>query len=148
MDTLHNELAEKRISVLLWLKALNDFKGEGYEDSTFGEKYVAFENVEDTGIEVDEFVACVDFWIKNKVLKRNRRTGKLSITRRGKKLFKSIDNNGIQSDEEVRAILEMSKNPFKIKEVIELIKMNPDKVFAFIGICLQAVQIVVTIIFH
>lgn len=141
-------LTENQVSVLLWLKALNDFKGEGYEDSTFNEKYVAFENVEDTGIEVEEFVNCVDFWIENKVLKRDSESDELSLTEQGEKLFTLIDAKGIQSDEEVKAILEIAQNLAKVKEVIKLVKENPDKVLAFINLCLQAAQIAVTLFIH
>lgn len=141
-------LTENHVSVLLWIKALNDFKGEGYENSTFNEKYVAFENVEDTGIEVEEFVDCMNFWIENKILKRNNEADELSLTEQGEKLFTLIDTKGIQSDEEVKAILEMAKNSFNVKDIIDLIKMNSDKVFAFMNLCLQAAQIAVTIIFH
>lgn len=141
-------VTENQVSVLLWLKALYDFKGEGYENSTFNEKYVAFENVEDTGIEVKEFVACVEFWVKNKVLEKNVDTEELSLTKQGKKLFTLIDDKGIQSDEEVKAILEMAKNPTEIKEVGKKIKINADQIFTFINLCLQIAQITITIVFH
>ena len=38
-------LTAEQVSILLWLKALDDIKGEGFENSSFDEKYQAFEAV-------------------------------------------------------------------------------------------------------
>ena len=47
---MEKQLTEKNIAVLLWLKALHDFKEEDFANSTFQEKLNAFESVEDIGI--------------------------------------------------------------------------------------------------
>ena len=64
-------LTAEQVSILLWLKALDDFKGEGFENSSFDEKYQAFEAVEDTGFSREEYNNYVDFWINNKVIEEN-----------------------------------------------------------------------------
>lgn len=33
------QLTTEQVSILLWLKALNDFKGEEFENSSFNDKY-------------------------------------------------------------------------------------------------------------
>ena len=49
-------LTTEQVSILLWLKAIDDFKGEGYETATFNEKYDAFEAVEDTGFTMESLM--------------------------------------------------------------------------------------------
>ena len=41
---MEKQLTEKNIAVLLWLKALHDFKEADFADSTFQEKLNAFES--------------------------------------------------------------------------------------------------------
>lgn len=87
-----HKLSETQISVLLWLKVLDDFHGDGFENSTFNEKFNAFEAVEDTGISREEYDASVDFWIKKGIIKKSLLTKELSISRRGKRFFKKLEN--------------------------------------------------------
>lgn len=149
MGTQEQVTAVEQVSVLLWLKALNDFKGEGYEDSTFNEKYEAFENVEDTGISREMYDACVDFWIAKNILKRDNITEELFITEQGKNLFAFIDSKGAESSNEVKDIIcYTSKKPTPINKIIEIIKKHPQETLMIISGALQAAQIVATIIFH
>ena len=99
-------LTTEQVSVLLWLKALNDFKGEGFENSSFDEKYQAFEAVEDIGFTWEEYESYVDFWIKNKVIKESSKTHELSITKQGQKLFELINAEGEKSDAEIKEVLQ------------------------------------------
>lgn len=76
-------LTTEQISVLLWLKVLDGFKREGFENATFDEKYNAFEAVEDTGISRETYDKCVEFWINNGVVKESVFTHEYSISKKG-----------------------------------------------------------------
>lgn len=119
MEKQKDELMEKRISVLLWLKALNDFKGEGYEDSTFHEKYEAFDEVEETEeFSSGEYEDGVSFWIAKGIIVQDDITDELSVSEQGEKLFGLINS---KSDKEAsRIIMKQLSNKKKIdlKEVL------------------------------
>lgn len=137
------KLTAEQVSILLWIKALNDFKGEGFEDSTFDEKFQAFEAVEDTGFSREEYDTYIDFWIKNKVLEENAQTHELTITAQGKRLFELIESEGVKSDDEVKAILIFGKVMITLKKIVDCVKNHPQEVISIIGLCLQAAQLVI-----
>lgn len=107
------QLTTEQVSILLWLKALNDFKGEEFENSSFNDKYDAFEAVESAGFSREEYDKHVDFWIKNKVIKEKSKTQELSISKKGQKLFELINAEGEKSDSEIKEVLQvdLSKTP-------------------------------------
>ena len=67
-------LTTEQVSILLWLKTIDDFKGEGYETATFNEKYDAFEAVEDTGFTREEYDSYVGFWKRNGIIDEDQRS--------------------------------------------------------------------------
>lgn len=137
-------LTTEQVSILLWLKALDDFKGEGFENSSFDEKYHAFEAVEDTGFSREEYDNHVEFWINNKVIEVNSETQELSITKQGQKLFELIDAEGDKSDAEIKEVLQADLSKTPIDKVISCVKAHPQDVIGIIGLCLQGVQIIIS----
>lgn len=137
-------LTTEQVSILLWLKALDDFKGEGFENSSFNEKYQAFEAVEDTGFSREEYDNYVDFWINNKVIEVNSDTQELSITKQGQKLFELINAEGDKSDAEIKEVLQVDLLKTPIDKVISCVKAHPQEVIDIIGLCLQGVQIIIS----
>lgn len=140
------ELTTKQVSILLWIKALNDFKGEGFEDSTFDEKFHAFEAVEDTGFSREEYDTYVDFWIENKVLEENAKTNELSITKQGKRLFELIESEGAKSDDEIKAVLNSGKKQTTLDRIVECVRKHPQEIIGIVSLCLQGAQLAVSII--
>lgn len=139
-------LTAEQVSILLWLKALDDFKGEGFENSSFDEKYQAFEAVEDTGFSREEYNNYVDFWINNKVIEENSDTQELSITKQGQKLFELIDAEGDKRDAEIKEVLQADLSKTPIDKVISCVKAHPQEVIGIIGLCLQGAQIIISIL--
>ena len=139
------KLTTERVVILLWLKALDDFKGEGFEDSSFNEKYQAFEAVEDTGFSRDEYDKCVDFWIGNKVIKEDSKTHELSITKQGKKLFELIEEAGAKEDSEIKEILQARLEQTSFDRIVKYVKEHPQEAISIIGLCLQGAQIFISI---
>lgn len=139
-------LTTEQVSVLLWLKALNDFKGEGFENSSFDEKYQAFEAVEDIGFTWEEYESYVDFWIKNKVIKESSKTHELSITKQGQKLFELINAEGEKSDAEIKEVLQADLEKTLIDKFINCVKEHPQEVIGIIGVCLQGAQIIISVV--
>lgn len=137
-------ITAEQVSILLWLKALDDFKGEGFENSSFDEKYQAFEAVEDTGFSREEYNNYVDFWINNKVIEENSDTQELSITKQGQKLFELIDAEGDKRDAEIKEVLQADLSKTPIDKVISCVKAHSQEVIGIIGLCLQGVQIIIS----
>lgn len=139
-------LSENQVSVLLWLKALNDFKGEGFENASFNEKFQAFEAVENTGINRKEYEDIVDFWVASGVFKEKKRVYEISLTKKGEALFEIIDNMEKDSDKEVRDALNELKNKNTLESIIEYVKQNPQIVIGVIGLALQLAQLTVAVV--
>lgn len=139
-------LTAEQVSILLWLKALDDFKGEGFENSSFDEKYQAFEAVEDTGFSREEYNNYVDFWINNKVIEVNSETQELSITKQGQKLFELINAECDKSDAEIKEVFQADLSKTPIDKVISCVKAHPQEVIGIIGLCLQGAQIIISIL--
>lgn len=139
-------ITENQVSVLLWIKVLNDFKGEGYENASFNEKFQAFEAVEDTGLTRKEYEEIVDFWVASGVFKEKKRVYEISLTKKGKALFEIIDNMENDSDKEVRDALNELKDKNSLESIIEYVKQNPETVIGVIGLALQLAQLTVAVV--
>ena len=120
-------LTEQQISVFLLMKLLNDFRDEGYENATFNEKYDAFEDVESAGISREDYDNCVAFWIDNGIIRDSGEEHIYSITKKGEKIFKKLDELKDSSDEKVakavREIVEQSTT----KAIFQWIKGHPQE---------------------
>lgn len=102
------EFTEAQISILLWLKALDDFKEGSCKDKTFTEKYNEFEEVDAIGFTSKEYMDTVDFWVGCGILK-DEEVG-YSISEKGKELFKKLDEMQGMEDEVIRKKLNNIKN--------------------------------------
>ena len=102
-------LTTEQVSILLWLKTIDDFKGEGYETATFNEKYDAFEAVEDTGFTREEYDSYVGFWKRNGIIDEDKHTQEYSISKKGKKLFKQLDEMKESSDKEIEQLIKSKR---------------------------------------
>lgn len=138
------QLNTEQVSILLWLKALYDFNGEGFEDSSFNDKYYAFEAVEDTGYTREEYDEYVDFWIANKVI--NKKGGKLSISKQGKKLFALIDDAGNEEDSEIKNILQAKLEKTPLDDIVDFVKSHPKEIIDIISVCIQGAEIVIGLV--
>lgn len=135
------QLTEDQITVLIWLKALDDFKEGSFAKSEFSEKYRAFEAVEDTGYSREEFESSVEFWVKNNVLEENE-DEELSISKQGKKLFKLLEDE--QNAKIISDFLNSNPNGIDIEEIKEWVKANYPNIIAALGLCLQLADFVLT----
>lgn len=135
------QLTEDQITVLVWLKLLDDFKEENFAKSKFCEKYEAFEAVEDTGYSREEFESSVNFWVNNNVLKKNS-DKELSITRQGKKLFKLLEDE--QNAKIISDFLKNNQKCVDIEAIREWVKANYTNIIAALGLCFQLADFVLT----
>lgn len=134
-------LTEQQISVFLLMKLLNDFRDEGYENATFNEKYDAFEAVESAGISREDYNNCVAFWIDNGIIRDSGEEHIYSITKKGEKIFKKLDELKDSSDEKVaKAVREMMEQS-TTKAIFQWIKGHPQEVLMIFGLLLQMIQI-------
>ena len=138
-------LTTEQVSILLWLKTIDDFKGEGYETATFNEKYDAFEAVEDTGFTREEYDKCVKFWINNGVIKESVFTHKYSISKNGYELFKHLDELQDSTDSAVSDTVNELLKANTLCSIHEFIKKHPQETLMVMGLALQAVQIVIAV---
>lgn len=138
-------LTTEQISVLLWLKVLDEFKDEGFENATFDEKYDAFEAVEDTGISRETYDKCVKFWINNGVIKESVFTHKYSISKKGQELFKHLDELQDSTDSAVSATVNELLKANTLCSIHEFIKKHPQETLMVMGLALQVAQIVVAV---
>ena len=138
-------LTTEQVSILLWLKAIDDFKGEGYETATFNEKYDAFEAVEDTGFTREEYDSYVGFWKRNGIIDEDKHTQEYSISKKGKKLFKQLDEMKESSDKEIADTLNNLSKASDLSAIHTFVKNHPQEILLIISLALQVVQIVVTI---
>lgn len=138
-------LTTEQVSVLLWMKALNDFKGEGFESSSFDEKFHAFEAVEDIGFSREEYEKYVNFWVDSKVIKEDAETHELSITKKGNKLFELINAEGDKRDSEIKEVIQADLQRTTIDKVAKIVKDNSQEIIGIIGLCLQGAQIIISI---
>lgn len=114
MET-REKVTEKQLAALLWLKALDDFHEKPFEDSDFAEKYERFDKEYLPELTKEEFLDAVDFWIKKKVFSEDKVTGELSVTSKGKKLFKKLDSMDGMSDEQIHQTINNPADLEKIK---------------------------------
>lgn len=134
-------LTEQQISVFLLMKLLNDFRDEGYENATFNEKYDAFEAVESAGISREDYDNCVAFWIDNGIIRDSGEEHIYSITKKGEKIFKKLDELKDSSDEKVaKAVREMMEQS-TTKAIFQWIKGHPQEALMIFGLLLQMIQI-------
>lgn len=134
-------LTEQQISVFLLMKLLNDFRDEGYENATFTEKYDAFEDVESAGISREDYDNCVAFWIANGIIRDSGEEHIYSITKKGEKIFKKLDELKDSSDEKVaKAVREMMEQSTP-KAIFQWIKEHPQEALMIFGLLLQMIQI-------
>lgn len=138
-------LTTEQISVLLWLKVLDEFKGEGFKNATFDEKYSAFEAVEDTGISRETYDKCVEFWKNNGVIKENVFTHEYSISKKGQELFKHLDELQDSTDSAVSATVNELLKANTLCTIHEFIKKHPQETLMVIGLALQVAQIVIAV---
>ena len=138
-------LTTEQLSVLLWLKVLDEFKDEGFENATFDEKYNAFEAVEDTGISRETYDKCVKFWINNGVIKESVFTHKYSISKNGYELFKHLDELQDSTDSAVSDTVNELLKANTLCSIHEFIKKHPQETLMVMGLALQAVQIVIAV---
>lgn len=128
------DFTEAQVSILLWLKALDDFESSACK--TFNEKYNAFEEVDGTGYTGTEYMELVDFWAGRGILKEEEKG--YSLTETGKKLFKKLDEMEGRSDEEVRKKLNDIRNvKEKMDEIKEFIKDHLPEILTAISLTLQ-----------
>lgn len=132
---------EKSIAVLLWLKTLNDFKEGEFAESTFNDKFEAFEAVEDTGFSREDYEAGVEFWVMGKVLERNKKTQELSVSIQGKKLFELLEVKGEGVVEEFikRGIIGMT-----VGEIVEWVKEHKSEIIEVLGLCISLTDLILT----
>lgn len=145
MMTTQQQLTPEQSSVLLWLKVLDEFKGEGFENATFDEKYDAFESVEDTGISRETYNKCVKFWINNGVIKESVFTHEYSISKKGHELFKHLDELQNSTDSAVSTTVNELLKANTLYSIYEFIKKHPQETLMAMGLALQVVQIVITV---
>lgn len=136
------DLTQNQISVLLWLKVLNDFNEDEFVNSTFDEKYQAFETVEDIGISRIEYESCVDFWVKSKILSKKRITDELSISKHGEKLFDLLEQE--ESGKVIALFLKEQKNKIDLKTIGGWVTAHYMEIVTIIGTCIQTADFVLT----
>lgn len=139
------QLSIEQISVLLWLKVLDEFKGEGFENATFDEKFNAFEAVEDTGFSREDYDRHVEFWKNNGIIKESKKGHEYSISKKGQKLFKQIDEMQGSIDSEVADTVQKLLKANDLFLIHEFVKTHQQETLMVIGLALQVVQIVIAV---
>lgn len=139
------DLTSRQVSILLWLKVLYDFKGEGFEAATFNEKFDAFEAVEDTGFTREEYDSYVNFWKCNGIIDENKQTHEYSISKKGQKLFQQLDEMKDSSDKEIADTLKGLLKANDLSIILEFVSNNKQEILMVLGLALQVAQLVVAI---
>lgn len=139
------QLSVSEVSVLLWLKALDEFNSEGYENASFDKKFEAFVAVEAAGFTREEYDKNVGFWIKQGIIDVKKDTNEYLISKKGKKLFEQIDKLKDADDEEVRETVNNILSLSLSDKIINYVKAHPQEVIGVIGIALQLTQIVIAV---
>lgn len=141
--SMQQSLSVNQISILLWIKALNEFKGEGFEDATFDQKFVAFEAVEDTGFTRAEYDENIGFWIKNGVIEEDEITHEYTISAKGEELFNHLDKMSNYKDETIANMFNLVLKLKDLRSILDCVKKHPQEVMMGIGLVLQFAQLVV-----
>lgn len=139
------DLTSKQVSIVLWLKVLYDFKGEGFETATFNEKFDAFEAVEDAGFTREEYDSYVNFWKRNGIIDENKNTHEYSISEKGQKLFQQLDEMKDSSDKEIADTLKELLKANDLSVILKFVSNNRQEILMVLGLALQVAQLVVAI---
>lgn len=132
MGAEQKELTVEEVSILLWIKALNDFTDPDIPEDTLDSKINKFE-VESAGIEREVFEKGIEAICELGILRESGSEPEIELTTQGKAVLTALSTIKGLSDESVQKILTGTIN------VIKFAKEHKEEIFTIITICLSKI---------